>query len=92
MAITDWIIYVDRHLGETCYFVGRESWQVSGMTYTYHVGGECYSKKEANDTLEWAKTLTEEQAEAKKHGTDTWGRFEMACERGAYGPEWGKGY
>ena len=27
--------------------------------------------------LEWAKTLTPEEAEAKRRCTDTWGRFEL---------------
>ena len=76
MAIDDWTIYTDRHLGEYVYFVGRSSWQTC-LCQTYHVSGENYTKKEANATLEWAKTLTPEEAEAKRRCTDTWGRFEL---------------
>lgn len=85
---SDWNVYVDRHLGETCYFVGRSRWQTC-YSSTYHVGVECYTKAEVAETLAWARTLTAEQAEAEKRHTDTWGRFEMACDRGEFGAEWG---
>jgi hypothetical protein len=77
--ITDWTIYEDRHMGEMTYFVGRSSWQTA-TSYTYHVSGELFSRREANQALAWARTLTVEEAEANKRGTDTWGRFEAYCD------------
>jgi hypothetical protein len=77
--ISDWRIYEDRHMGEMTYFVGRSSWQTA-TSYTYHVSGEMFSKREAREALEWARTLTEAQAEAARMGTDTWGRFEAYCD------------
>ena len=79
-TITDWTIYEDRHLGEMTYFVGRSSWQTCS-SYTYHVSGELFSKREAKQALAWARTLSPAQAEAAKLGTDTWGRFETWCDR-----------
>lgn len=77
--ISDWRIYEDRHMGEMTFFVGRACWQTA-TSYTYHVSDECFSRREAEQALTWARTLTTEQADAAKRGTDTWGRFEAACE------------
>ena len=80
IKVNDWTVYEDRHMGAMTYFVGRSSWQTS-TSYTYHVSGELFSKKEVAQALAWANTLTPEQAEAAKTGTDTWGRFETWCDK-----------
>ena len=82
MSRNDLTIYRD---GDR-YIIGRAAWQTC-HSVTYGVA-DAYSRSELRGAVAYARSLTIAQLEAAKQTYWTDSRFETACAKGLFGPDW----
>jgi hypothetical protein len=80
-----WTYYTDDGL----IYVGAIEWnRRPGFSMTDVFGVAHDSRTTAKAAYSRARRMTRAEAEAQRGTVNTWGRFETACDAGAYGPEW----
>ena len=77
-----WQVYRD---GERV-IVGKPEWQTC-TSLTYGVR-DAFGRTELREALAEAARMSDAEADARKRGFESWGRFESACDAGMFGATW----